>query len=136
MENKPKLFTMRLQVGEDDLDQLVHVNNVVYLRWVQDVAEAHWLSLADDKTRNAMAWVVLRHEIDYKKPALVNEQINLTTWVGETEGVRSVRYVRITDVEGNILATARTTWCMIDPSSQKPKRISEEIKSLFIIQSD
>ena len=116
-------FEYRTLVTSSDIDQLNHANNVVYLRWAQEAAEAHWNWLSDAETRESNAWVVVRHEIDYKYPALLNDQLTIRTWVGETAGVRSVRHVDIFNGSGQLSAAVKTTWCMVDPKTMKPKRI-------------
>jgi acyl-CoA thioester hydrolase len=107
-----------------------HVNNVVYVRWVQEVAAAHWASSASDTLRAKYAWVVLRHEIDYKSPAFLHDEINGFTWVGDHSGARFDRYVKLMS-NGKVLAEAKTTWCLLDASSMRPIRIPEEILSLL-----
>jgi acyl-CoA thioester hydrolase len=125
-------YKIDLQYGPADFDGLGHINNVVYLRWVQDAAEAHWQALTKDSPTHDIAWVVLRHEIDYFLPALPEDSPYALTWVGETAGVRSVRHVRIHDRTGRLLSEASTTWCMIDINTKKAKRITDEVKSLLL----
>lgn len=136
MNEQPAIYAITIRASEKDLDQLGHVNNVVYVQWVQDVAESHWHSLTTPEIRNQIVWVVIRHEIDYRKSALNGDRLTLTTWVGETEGVRSVRYVKITNEKKQLIAEARTTWCMIDPITRRPKRITENISMLFILKKE
>jgi acyl-CoA thioester hydrolase len=125
-------FEVKINVYPNDIDQLGHVNNVVYLRWVQDAAEAHWNILAPIGLQKELAWVVLRHEINYHKPGFLNDNIVAKTWVGETEGFRSVRFVEIYNDKGVLLVSASTTWCLIDPSSGRPKKITAEIKEKLL----
>ncbi len=127
-----KKFVYKTRVTEADIDQLNHANNVVYLRWAQDAAEAHWLVLSDADTRNENVWVVVRHEIDYKAPAFLDEELTIQTWVGETAGVRSIRYVDIYSESGKISAMVKTTWCLVDAHTLKPKRINDELAQLFL----
>lgn len=115
----------------EDIDELGHVNNVVYLRWVQDASAAHWQVLSTEEIRKTFAWVVSRHEIDYKASALPGDELHAETWVGETEGVRSVRYVNIVNSSGKVLAAARTTWVLIDAVSGRPRRIEGEISDML-----
>lgn len=115
-----------------DIDEMNHVNNVVYLRWVQDAAAAHWDALASEEIRKKYAWVVLRHEIDYKSPAKLGDPVKAETWVSSREGVRSVRHVKLSHSETGILfAEAVTTWCLLDAVTKKPKRIESDITSIF-----
>jgi len=116
-------YRIPLHIAPSDIDELGHVNNVVYLRWVQGASAAHWSVLADEQVRKDNVWVVLRHEIDYAAPALPGDELHALTWVGETEGVRSVRYVNIYNGKDKLLAAARTTWCLLDARSGRPKRV-------------
>src|ERR1700741_2957691 len=76
-------FEMTVSVLPGDIDEQNHVNNTVYLRWVQDVATAHWRAVASPEAQKTVAWVVIRHEIDYKTPAGMENKVLLRTWVGE-----------------------------------------------------
>ncbi|WP_336515667.1 thioesterase family protein [Pollutibacter soli] len=129
--SQQRKFEIKIKVTDADIDQLKHANNVVYLRWAQDAAAAHWNVLSGTDIRKANAWVVLRHEIDYKYPALLNEELTLLTWVGETAGVKSVRHVEIYNSQGQLSAAVKTTWCLIDPVTMKPKRISREMEEVL-----
>jgi acyl-CoA thioester hydrolase len=126
-----KKFRHPLQIFSADIDTLGHVNNVVYLRWVQEAAEAHWNSLTSIAERAELAWVVIRHEIDYYQSTKLTDELYALTWVESSEGVKSIRIVEIFNQSDKSLAKARTTWCLIDAKTQRPKRISEEVKALF-----
>ena len=124
-------FQHPLTILPSDIDDLGHVNNVVYLRWVQETSAAHWAVLSTEGIRQAYAWVVARHEIDYKASALPGDDLHAETWVGETEGVRSVRYVNILNKTGRVLAAARTTWVLIDAVTGRPKKIEGDILGIL-----
>ncbi|MBI1768425.1 MAG: acyl-CoA thioesterase [Bacteroidetes bacterium] len=126
----PPVFDYTIGILPEDIDELGHVNNVIYLRWVQQVAAAHWNSKAARAITDNYFWVVLRHEIDYLKPALLNDKITAHTWVSSMEGAKSVRHVKFF-ANGNALAYAKTVWCLLDASTMKPKRIGDDIKSIF-----
>jgi len=83
---------MTVSVRPDDIDEQNHVNNTVYLRWVQEVATAHWRALASQQAQKTIGWVVLRHEIDYKASAVVGEQMLLRTWVGKATRLTFERF--------------------------------------------
>ncbi len=123
-------YTYSFKVEKKHIDRLGHVNNVVYLRWVNDASELHWNVLSDEKIRRKYFWVVLRHEIDYLDQAVPGDEIQVRTWVGESSGVKSVRHVEISK-RGAILARSRSTWCLIDASTLRPTRIKEDILSLL-----
>jgi len=124
------VFECEIEVKPEDIDELGHVNNVVYLRWVQQVASAHWQSKALRAISDKYLWVVLRHEIDYFKPALLKDKIKAQTWVSSMEGVKSIRNVKFMS-NGSDLALAKTVWCLLDAISMKPKRIGDDIKNIF-----
>ena len=124
-------FTHSFRVTSDDIDAQGHVNNVAYLRWIQDVAVAHWLRAATAEMQARFAWVVIRHEIDYKMQAFEGDEIIAVTWVGEWTRVRCERFTEIRR-EANILVQSRTLWCMLDRATSRPARIGIELKDLFI----
>jgi acyl-CoA thioester hydrolase len=133
MERKiPERFRWPLTIGEGDIDDIGHVNNVVYVRWIQETASAHWMSLADETLRKGMAWVVLRHEIDYRSAAMPQDEPYALTHVGETDGLRSIRHVDIHNKDGRLLASARTTWCLLDSVSRKPRRIPDVVRRVLL----
>ncbi|MDZ4714163.1 MAG: thioesterase family protein [Cytophagales bacterium] len=129
------VFRIPILVQEAHIDDLQHVNNVVYLQWVQDVAAAHWQHAASEALRKTCAWVVLRHEIDYQVPAVAGDKLIASTWVDAPKGPRQVRHVSIQrSTDGKILARAQSTWCLLDPGTGKPRRISEEIVDAFRLE--
>jgi len=123
---------MTISVQKNEIDELGHVNNVVYVRWVQEAAAAHWDSLASSEEKLKYIWVVLRHEVDYVSSAFENDELLAITWVGASQGARSERFVYITNRKtGKLIANAKTTWCLLDGSSMKPKRVDENIIKIF-----
>ena len=123
-------FDRRFIVGPADIDDQGHVNNVAYVKWIQDVAVAHWRHAATPEEQNSFVWVVIRHEIDYKKQAFENDEINASTWVGEWSKVTCERLTRITRGD-DLLVKSRTVWCMLDRERSKPIRIPTELKQRF-----
>lgn len=133
MNQQPEAaFQHLIRVQEQDIDELDHVNNVVYLRWVQDVAAAHWESVAPPALKQQYSWVVLRHEIDYYRPAFRHEEIQGFTWVEQPQGAKIDRHVSLYRAgTQELLAKAKTTWCLLDASSMRPRRISDEVSATF-----
>lgn len=132
MAANPEIFEQKLKVEQLHLDEQNHVNNVQYVQWVQDVAKAHWESRAPQEFQEKYFWVVVRHEIDYKKQAFLNEEILLQTYVSETTHVKSIRHVIIKNAKtGKVLVEAKTTWALIDKQTQKPAKIAEDLKKIF-----
>jgi acyl-CoA thioester hydrolase len=123
-------FELTLHVVEADLDERAHVNNVVYVKWVQEAAAAHWRRLAPEGAHAEIAWVALRHEIDYLSPAVLGDDIAVRTWVGVAEGLSFERFTEIQRrPDGHVLARARTLWCPVDARTGKPRRVSDEIRA-------
>ncbi len=125
-------FELRVRVLPADIDELGHVNNTVYLRWVQDAATAHWGALASAETQSAIVWVVLRHEIDYKTPALADDEVLLRTWVGKASRLTFERFTEIRRArDQQLFAQARTLWCPINPATGRPTRVAPELCTQF-----
>jgi acyl-CoA thioester hydrolase len=123
---------MTVPVLPGDIDERNHVNNTVYLRWIQDVATAHWKSLAGADAQAAIAWVVLRHEIDYRSPASLGDEILLRTWVGKASRLKFERLTEILrKIDKRLLAQARTLWVPVDVRTGKPTRVSAELRRQF-----
>lgn len=122
-------FSRLLTVVEADIDELNHVNNVQYVRYVQDTAAAHWHAAFPAGEREKYIWVVLEHRVRYHKPAFLGEQLRCTTWIGEVRGAQSQRFVRIERAADEILlCEAETQWVLLDPSTQRPKRVTPEVE--------
>lgn len=125
-------YEITVGVEAADIDFMGHVNNTVYLRWAQEVATAHWQVLASKEDQEAILWVVARHEIDYKHPALLGDDVILRTWLGVSRGLlfeRHTEILRATDRQ--VLAVARTLWIPIDSETKKPKRLNAELRAMF-----
>jgi len=117
-------------VKQEEIDELKHVNNIVYLQWVQEISGLHWHALATDKIKSKTIWIALRHEIDYINPSFLNDNITIYTWIDQTKGVKSIRIVHMYCGD-KLLAKAKTTWVLLDAQSLKPKRIGKDIQLLF-----
>ncbi|MEJ1239847.1 thioesterase family protein [Chryseolinea sp. T2] len=121
-----------ITVQHSDIDAMNHVNNVVYVQWVQDAASAHWNALAPPEVKGKYNWVVLRHEIDYRNAAVLNDRLVARTWVQDYEGVRSTRIVKIFREQDNkVLVEARTIWCLLSAANNRPTRVGDDIKNIF-----
>ncbi len=115
-----------------DIDENGHVNNVVYLRWAQELAIAHWQARAPDQAKAQWAWVVLRQEVDYRRPLMLGETAAARTWVAEAaEGPRFDRFVRIDAEGGAMCAQARTVWCLVELDSRRPRRVPDWMVETF-----
>ncbi len=125
-------YHLVIPVRDEDIDRLGHVNNIVYLRWVQEIATAHWRLLAPREVLEEVVWVVLRHEIDYKAAALPGDEVRVETWIGEASRLSFERHTQVYRVaDDRLLAQARTLWCPVNPQTGRPTRVSPELRALF-----
>src|SRR6516225_3326504 len=121
-------FEMKLSVMPEDIDEQNHVNNTVYVRWVQEVATAHWRAVASAQAQESIGWVVLRHEIDYKAPACLSDNIVLRTWVGKATRLTFERFTEILrSGDRQLLSKARTLWCPINAQTGRPVRVPLDV---------
>jgi len=132
VDSPQQVYELEIPVQPADIDQIGHVNNVVYLRWVQEVAIAHWGTLASEDQKQKLLWVVTKHEIEYKRPAIANDTIIARTWVGEA---RNRNFARHTDLlrkaDRKLLARAVTLWTPIDSDTRKPVDVDASVYELF-----
>ena len=119
-------FETKYTVKSSHIDELNHVNNVVYLQWIQDIANLHWTQLKKSEDTTDYVWVVLRHEIDYVGQALLGDSIVAKTWVGKTGGIRSTRHVEFYK-NNKLIVKAQTMFCLVNSKSFKPTRITDQI---------
>lgn len=125
------IFTLKIKVSAEDIDTLDHVNNLVYVKWMDDIATTHWSFLTKDNPLPQYVWVVMRHEIDYLKQAVLGDDITVKTWVGETRGITSVRFMEFY-LGDDLLVKAKTTWAMLDAKTHKPARIRENVLKILL----
>jgi acyl-CoA thioester hydrolase len=127
------VFEMAVQARADHIDELGHVNNAVWVQWIQQVAVAHWEAMADPAHRNAYYWVVVRHEIDYLRAAHAGDLITGRTWVGDApQGARFDRFVEFTGSDGKACVRAKTQWAIIDKALGRPIRVPPEVVAPFL----
>ena len=134
IDSATERFEQTISVLPEDIDQFDHVNNVVYLRWVQEVSTAHWNTAATDAQKEVIGWVVVRHEIDYMRSARLGDKIIACTWVGTADKnifERHTELLRASDLK--VLARARSLWCPINLHSRKPMRVGADIYERFSV---
>lgn len=124
----------RLTVTDNDLDQNNHVNNVIYIQWMQDAAESHGQAAGIIELAEADhgSWFVREHNIIYKLPAMLGDEILVKTWIENIKGFQSLRKYEIKRASDNtLLASAHTNWVYVDKSTAKPKKIPTSFKAQF-----
>jgi acyl-CoA thioester hydrolase len=125
-------FELRFTVTPADIDELGHVNNAVYLRWAQELAVGHWRARASAVDQERLLWVVRRHEIDYKRPALAGDEIVGRTWVGGATRRLFERHTELARAsDGKLLVKALTFWCPLDAATRKPTDVSQTVRDHF-----
>lgn len=131
------VYTHTFDVPESSIDGYGHVNNIEYLRWMQEVATAHTASegWTLDRYRESRAiWVVRRHTIDYLTPAFADERLDLHTWIEWVKDCQSVRrYLLTREGQHRALARAETLWVCVDPETGRPKRVPESFMQAFAL---
>jgi acyl-CoA thioester hydrolase len=128
-----KPFELRITAAPDDIDELGHVNNAVWVRWIQDMATAHWHALAASEHKHAYVWLVVRHEIDYLRAVGPGETVTGRTWVGDApKGARFDRHVEFVGADGKPRVRAKTTWAILDKASGRPIRVPPDVIAPFL----
>jgi acyl-CoA thioester hydrolase len=114
-----------------DIDELGHVNNAVWVRWVQNLATAHWSAVATPAHNAAYVWVVVRHEIDYLGNLREGESVAARTWVAEAAaGAKFDRYAEFAK-DGRVIVRCQTTWVILDRKSTRPIRVPKDVVERF-----
>jgi acyl-CoA thioester hydrolase len=117
-------------IAPEDIDFMGHVNNARYLNWVQDAVLAHWNKLAPPETAAKYLWVALKHEITYRKPAFLDDDVIATVCLEKVQGARSF-YDTVIKRGEEVLAEVKSSWCCIDAETLRPARISRHVQAYF-----
>jgi acyl-CoA thioester hydrolase len=126
-------FALSITPSDADIDELGHVNNAVWVRWIQDVATAHWRAVASPAYVEGFVWVVVRHEIDYVGNVAAGEVVTARTWISDPpRGARFDRNIEFANEAGKIVVRAKTTWALIDRASGRLARVPAEMAALFL----
>ena len=121
-------------VSADLMDQNDHVNNVVYVQWMQDVAVMHSEAVGGTHAMHAAgaSWFIRSHRIEYLAPAVAGDRVRIITWVANFRRIRSLRryeFIRISD--SKVLARGETEWVFVDADSGRPRTITDEVMNAF-----
>ncbi len=126
-------FERHWTAAPEDIDELGHVNNAVWVTWIQDMAISHWQVVADPAHVAAYVWVVIRHEIDYRGNVKAGEPVTGRTWVdGTPRGARFDRRVDFLDGAGKVVVSAKTTWAILERASGRLIRVPKEVAANFV----
>ena len=129
-----EIFTQRFPVDAADIDELGHVNNIVYLRYAQDIAIAHWRARASDEMVAGLVWVVMRHEVDYRAQLQLGDEVEVRTWVDDAP--RGPAWARFVDIYKlgveKPSAQIKSNWCMLDAQTRRIKRVPMDLVQRFL----
>lgn len=126
-----KVYSTHLKVKPEHIDDLQHVNNVVYLQWVQDIAAEHWFASSAKLSGDPLVWVAREHRIEYLAPAFLNDDLELKTYVEQMQGVASIRIVEISRAS-KVICKCTSQWILVDQQTMRPRRVPQEITDLFL----
>ena len=126
------LHTLTFTARPEHIDELGHVNNAVWVDWIQQIATAHWGAVASAEHQAAYVWVVTRHEIDYRGNIGVGETVTAETFIPAAPiGARFDRRVDFRDAAGKVIVSANTTGALLDKASGRLQRVRDEIAAPF-----
>ena len=122
----------RFPIGIDpvDIDFMGHVNNANYLRWVQDAVLSHWQKIAPAEAVASHLWVALKHEITYRKPTFLNDDVIATVLLEKVQGARAF-YETIIKRGEDVLAEVKSSWCCLDAETLRPSRLASHVVERF-----
>lgn len=118
-------------IDEADIDFMGHVNNAAYLKWVQEAVVGHWQKLAPAEAVAQHLWVALRHEIVYRKPAFLDDEVIASVVLEKIHGARAF-YATLIKRGEEILAEVKSSWCCLDAETLRPSRIAQDIADRFL----
>lgn len=133
-EAEPRVYRESKLVDPGDIDELGHVSNVAYVRWVQDIAKAHSAAVGWDYPRYlelGAVFVVRRHEIEYLRPTVAGQEVEIRTWIERWSAATSLRQTRVLAADGTEVVRAATSWALIATDSGRPLRIGTELIEAF-----
>ncbi|MGI8610688.1 MAG: acyl-CoA thioesterase [Sphingomicrobium sp.] len=125
------MFRHAISVAENDIDHMGHVNNSVYLTWVQDAVVQYWETVAPAEAVAKHLWVAMKHEITYRKPTFLNDQVFAEVVAERVQGARAFFTTMIRRGE-DVLAEVKSCWCCLDAHTQRPVRLTRDVGNRFV----
>jgi acyl-CoA thioester hydrolase len=125
------VYDHRIRILPDDIDFMGHVNNARYLNWVQDAVVDHWRRFAPADEVAAKLWVALKHEITYRKPAFLDDQVIASVVLEKVEGARAF-YATLIKRGEDVLAEVKSSWCCLDATTRRPARLAKTVIARFL----
>jgi len=127
-------YTKNFKIPGSAIDENGHVNNVVYVQWMQDIAVEHYASIGGVEAQGPNAtWVVREHRVEYLLPAFAGEEVEIKTWIENIRRVRSLRkYEFVRRADGKVLVRGETDWVFVDVKTGSPRAIPAEVEKVFL----
>ena len=125
------MFRHSIAIEPTDIDHMGHVNNSVYLKWVQDAVVDYWQSVAPADAVASHLWVALKHEISYLKPTFLSDNVVAEVIAEKVEGARAY-FTTVVRRGQDVLSEVKSTWCCLDSASLRPVRLARDVISRFL----
>ena len=125
------MFRHFVAIAEKDIDHMGHVNNSVYLKWVQDAVIEYWEKVAPAEAVARHAWVALKHEITYRKPTFLHDAVVAEVLAEQVHGARAF-FTTVVRRGEDILVEVKSCWCCLDAATQRPARLAREVADRFV----
>jgi acyl-CoA thioester hydrolase len=123
-----------IRVAAGDIDFMGHVNNANYLTWVQEAVLAHWRSIAPPQAVAEHLWIALKHEITYRRPAFLDDEVIATVVLERVQGARAF-YDTVIKRGEEVLAEVKSSWCCVAADTLRPARIARDVAAKFFGES-
>lgn len=123
-------YRFPIGIDQDDIDFMGHVNNAIYLKWVQAAVIDHWRALAPAEAISQHLWVAIKHEITYRKPAFFEDDVIATVLLEKVQGARAF-YETVIRRGEEVLAEVKSSWCCLDASTMRPARLAKDVIQRF-----
>ena len=125
------MFRYPIGIQPADIDHMGHVNNSVYLKWVQDAVVRYWEKVAPTEAVATHLWVALKHEISYRRPTFLDDVVVADVIAEQVQGARAF-FTTIIKRGEEVVAEVRSTWCCLDAVSKRPARLAGEVVRRFL----
>ena len=127
------MFRFPIGILPADIDHMGHVNNSVYLKWVQDAVVGYWEKVAPAEAVSSHLWVALKHEISYRRPAFLDDSVVADVIAEKVQGARAF-FTTIIKRGEEVVAEVQSIWCCLDATSLRPARLAKDVVSRFVPQ--
>ena len=114
-----------------DIDHMGHVNNSVYLKWVQEAVVRYWESLAPPDAVARHLWVALSHDIQYRRPAFLDDIVVADVIANRIEGAKAF-FTTVIKRGEDVVAEVTSSWCCLDAVTRRPARLARDIAVRFL----